>query len=280
MRAGRNGNSPLSAAGYAVVAFGAFPTTFFFHMAYAESCFLFLAVLAMLSMERRWPLLAVAVIVGLATASRPVGVALVPVFWLHVWQRCPKWRGAFVRWIALTPIALAGLIAYMAYQDAALGDPLAFAKTQEHWRRRGHVSTGDKVIALLSYEPIWSVYESDSPAYWRRLDRRSPAVANLALANPIYFLLAVALVILGAWNRWLNSRETLLAALLILIPYITRSYEMCMLSQGRFMAVVFPIYLVMGHILSRIPGPYAAMVVGYPNSTLRSTQFTLPPGTH
>ena len=52
------------------------------------------------------------------------------------------------------------------------------------------------------------------------------------------------------------------SAFLLLIPYITRSYEMCMLSQGRFMAVVFPIYLVMGHILSRIPGPYAAMVVG------------------
>ena len=67
---------------------------------------------------------------------------------------------------------------------------------------------------------------------------------------------------LGAWKRWLNSRENLLGALLILIPYITRSYEMCMLSQGRFMAVVFPIYLVMGHILGRIPGPYAAMVIG------------------
>ena len=85
---------------------------------------------------------------------------------------------------------------------------------------------------------------------------------NLAFANPIYFLLAITLVTLGAWKGWLNSRETLLAALLIFIPYIMRGDEMCMLSQGRFMAVVFPIYLVMGQVLSRIPSPYAAMVVG------------------
>ena len=50
----------------------------------------------------------------------------------------------------------------MGYQYAAFGDPLAFAKTQEHWSTRGVVSASDKALALLSYEPIWSVYQSSS----------------------------------------------------------------------------------------------------------------------
>jgi hypothetical protein len=249
-------------AGLVLLSMTVFPTTIFFRMTYAESCFFFVTVSALLAMECRWPLSVVAAIIALATASRPVGVALIPVFWLHVWQRFPNWRGAVLRWIAFTPIALAGLIAYMGYQYSAFGDALAFAKTQEHWRKIGHSSTGEELLALLSHEPIWSVYLSDSRAYWRRLEPGPSAATNLAFANPIYFLLAITLVMLGAWKGWLNSRETLLAALLIFIPYIMRGHEMCMLSQGRFMAVVFPIYLVMGQVLSRIPSPYAAMVVG------------------
>ena len=66
---------------------------------------------------------------------------------------------------------------------------------------------------------------------------------------------------IGVWKRWLNGRESLLGVLLLLIPYVTRSYEMCMLSQGRFIAANFLIYLVMGRLLNRIPGPVAAFVL-------------------
>jgi hypothetical protein len=247
--------------GYSLLAFGLFPTSFFFRMPYSESCFLFFAILAMLGMECRWPLLPVAVIVGLATATRPVAVALLAVFCLHVWRGSVNWRAASLKLVLFAPLAAWGLVAFMGYQYAAFGHPLAFAKTQEHWTARGDVSTSDKALALLSYEPIWSVYDVESLAYWRRLDPQSPGVVNLPFANPIYFLLAIVLVVVGRWKGWLNGGETFLGALLIFIPYVTRSYEMCMQSQGRFMAAVFPIYLVLGHILSRIPGPFAAMIL-------------------
>jgi len=119
----------------------------------------------------------------------------------------------------------------------------------------------EKLIAILSHEPIWSVYDPSSEAYWRRIQPEPRAWSNLALANPIYFLLGVGLVILGRWKRWLNGKETVLAALLILIPYLTRGYEMCMLSQGRFVAAAFPIYLVMGQLLAKIPTPCAALLL-------------------
>ena len=74
-------------AEFTVLAMGLFPTTFYFRMTYTESVFILIILLALYGMERHWGLLAVASIVGLATAARPVGVGLIPVFGLYVWQR-------------------------------------------------------------------------------------------------------------------------------------------------------------------------------------------------
>ena len=113
-----------------LLALGLIPTSFFFRMAYSESMFLTLAVLVLYAIHRGWPLLLIAGIVGLATAVRPVGVALIPALALHVRRRSPDlltsaWRGAF-----LIPIACWGLVAYMAYQYAAFDDRFAFVRTQ------------------------------------------------------------------------------------------------------------------------------------------------------
>src|SRR5205807_1571849 len=71
---------------YTLLAMGLLPTTFFWRMAYTESMFLCVAIVAMVAMGRRWPLPIVAVLVGLATAVRPVGLALLlPMAW-HVWN--------------------------------------------------------------------------------------------------------------------------------------------------------------------------------------------------
>ena len=41
--------------------------------------------------------------------------------------------------------------------------------------------------------------------------------------------------------------------MLLLIPYLTRAYEMNMASSARFAAVVFPVYVVIGEGLARLP---------------------------
>ena len=50
--------------------------------------------------------------------------------------------------------------------------------------------------------------------------------------------------------------------LLLVIPYITRGYEMSMRSQGRFAAVVVVNYLVLGKLLSVVPSSLAGIAVG------------------
>lgn len=67
-------------------ALGLLPTTFYLRMAYSESTLLCLALLAMYVMARGWRPLVVAAIVGLATAARPVGVALLAPLALYLFS--------------------------------------------------------------------------------------------------------------------------------------------------------------------------------------------------
>ncbi|OYV82987.1 MAG: hypothetical protein B7Z73_16640 [Planctomycetia bacterium 21-64-5] len=78
---------PDDLADYVLLATAFFPTGCFFRLAYSESTFLFVAILAMYAMLRRWPFWAITLVVGTATATRPVGLALLAPFAIHVWRR-------------------------------------------------------------------------------------------------------------------------------------------------------------------------------------------------
>lgn len=250
-------------AAHTLIAFSFWPTTFFFRMTYTESVFLFFAMLALYGMRRRWRLWLIAVICGLDTAARPVGVALVLPFALHIWrERLHDRRNFRTVPVAtlLCVVACWGLLAYMLYQQVTFGDALGFAKTQQHWTMRP-VDDGNKLAALVMLEPLWSVYVPGSDGYWAQTVPTIEPLFNLQAANPIYFVTAIGLIAYGARRRWLNAYEVLLSAGLILIPYVTRSYEMAMASQGRYVAAAFPMYIVMGELLHRVPSPWSTLII-------------------
>jgi hypothetical protein len=247
--------------GLALVVFGLWPTTFFFRMAYSESLFVLAAMSLLYSIERRWPLIIAAAICGAATATRPVGVALVPLLIVATWQRASSktafaWRLAWV-----LPISIWGLSTFVLYQSLTFGNPLAFVQTQANWRMRAPAPPIERMESLAILEPVWSVYAPTSPCYWGNDVRNPYWLFNLRLANPLYFVAAVLLLIVGKKQRLLNTREMMLGSGLLLIPYITRSYEMCFCSMGRFSAVAVPIYIVLGHLLWRLPPGVAAALL-------------------
>jgi Gpi18-like mannosyltransferase len=206
----RRSESPSRLALYAPLALALFPVGFFFRMAYSESLFLLLTVLVFYGLERRWPILAVATLVGLTTATRAVGVALIPPVLLAGWRR---YASSAQRLVALTPAVLLsvwGLGAYMIFQYERFGEPLAFSKTLVHWRFRDKSSRGEQLLAAVAFEPLWTVYDESSPAYWRWHDRELGPAFSLQFANPIYFVGMAGLVGLGAWRRWLSAEEILL----------------------------------------------------------------------
>src|SRR5262249_4241404 len=155
-----------------------------------------------------------------------VGVALLLPLAIHVWRLsaplpCPLPQGRgdndsspaplrrervarFARKLWLFPLACWGLFAYMLYLYVEFGEPLAFAKTQENWRMRPAVPLAEKVVDLVTLEPVWSIFDPSSPCYWAGSSVEFSAFFSLHLANPIYWLLAIVLVIVGACKRWLT----------------------------------------------------------------------------
>jgi len=250
-------------AEYVVLAMALFPTTFYLRMAYAESMFLFLAITAFYGMVRKWPLAVLSAVIGLATATRPVGVALVVPFVMHVWGEATSWRKFLGRAVWLLPLACWGLVAFMVYQASAFGDPLAFAKAQEQWSEGTPPSTlAERVTRVVTFAPVRAVYDRESPCYWGLKPPRDSLVFNLAFANPLYLALTAIAVALGAKRRWLDSRELVLAVLLILIPYAFQADRFCMMSHARFASVVFPAYIVWGRVLAALSPPLSGAVMG------------------
>ncbi len=237
-----------------VLLLGLLPTGMFARMPYAESWLMMLALLALLGMRQRWPLLIIAACVALATATRPVGVALLlPLGW-HVLRTHERWPERSSALFLYLIIGASGLLAYMAYLAGAFGDPLAFAWTQEHWFMGSKSKEAwSKWFSLLTLEPIWGAWWPDSVHYWGRYDARLPWYFSLLFANAAYFILGWSMVGLGWLHRWLTVEELLLAAGLLLIPYVTRSYEMSMASMGRFVSVVVPMYISLGFLLAGWP---------------------------
>jgi hypothetical protein len=250
---------------WTLLAFGLLPTTFFWRMAYSEALLVLLTLLVLYGVHQRWPLPVLALLVGLATATRPVGMALVPVLALHAW----RWRTCRSRHLrlgragAVSLLGCWGITAFVLYQWNAFGDPLAFARAQLTWNLRAEAdySSARAVWATATLEPIWAVYAPSRVEYWAHYEPHGNPLLSLQFANPIYFVGTVVLVVVGWRKKWLNEYELLLSAGLLLIPYVTKSYDNAMASFGRFSAVVLPAYIVMGHLLHRMGPALAALVL-------------------
>lgn len=249
-------------ADYTLLAFALWPTSYFFRMAYSESLFALLLIAAMLAMEIGCRPVYVAIIAGAATGCRSVGVALLPPLAMYVWACSRAPAKAVAQGTLLLPLACWGLLAWIGFQWIAFGDPLAFIQTQQHWStRQTSLLSWDGITALVTLRPIRSVYDATSPCHWGNFPPRDNPLFNLMFANPIWFLVTVALVVLGRVKGWLSNRETALGAGLLLIPYVLQADRACMAAEARYASSVFPAYLVVGQILTRLPGPLASVLL-------------------
>jgi len=267
----------LSTRRWALLALAFAPCSFFFHVAYTESMLLFLTIAALYGMRRRWSLASIAFCIGAATATRSVGVALLVPFAIHLNARfheetadcdaqplhmSPGRRGvSFSNFtVAASWLVLAcwGLLAFIAFQAWHFGDPLAFAHAQFAWGVRDPAPTiRAHIVQLVSLEPVWSTYIRHTAGYWGSGAINADPLLNLSFANPLFFLGTVVLIAAGAALRFLDIKEVTLGTFLLLIPYIAQTSRQCMTSQGRFAAVVFPGYIVLGHLFGRLPRPLA-----------------------
>ena len=117
------------AARDAVLYLALYPVAFVFTAVYSDALFLALAAASFLAAERGRPVLA-GILVGLATGTRIVGLALVPALALLLWRG----RGGVLR-LAPLLFAPAAVGLYALYLERTIGDARAFADAQTTWDR-------------------------------------------------------------------------------------------------------------------------------------------------
>ena len=239
---------------FVLLAMAVYPTTFYLRMSYSESSFLCASLLAMLGMVCRWPTLAIAMIIGVATAARSVGVALILPFLWHLWCE-RKSTGRFLYQAALLmPVCVSGLAAFMIFQWQAFGDPLAFVKAHRHWYERiPPESYWDRIVAHVTLEPLWRVYDPTSHCCWSHEPPTGFPLFSMQFMNPIFVLASWIAIGWGAYRIVLSGKEVWLSLGLLAIPYLTHNYRSCCTAEGRLASVIFPFYIVLGFWLSHLP---------------------------
>lgn len=227
------------------------PTTFFWRMAYSEAPFVLIEVLFLYGVHQKWRCRWLAVLVGLSTAFRLVGVAMLVPLAMEYLNREPFSVRRLLKGSLLLPVSVAGLIAFMVYQANLFGDPFVFIHGQAAFCLRTPVSTTEHWYRLVTLEPLWGNYLAASDAFWKRHSPTPIALLNLQFWNPVYFCLTAACLFYGWFQRVLSDSESALGAGLLLIPYLGRAEEFCMGSQARYASVVVPAIMVLGYFMSR-----------------------------
>lgn len=233
-----------------------YPYSFFLYGAlYSDSLFLLLAIAAFLVVETRhyWT---AGLIGALATAGRPVGVAVAAGLVVRTleqlaerrraagpasdpgrWPIHPRLRELFgalrdVRWREIgVLVAGLGLVAWTLYLWTSFGDPLAFATVQAApgWNQGGGPRT-------------WFKFDYIGTLLWR-----SPDLAVRLTAQALMVLAAV-LLLRRVW-RLFGWGYLAFAVVVLAIPLLgTKDF----MGTGRYVLAAFPVIAAGGHLLATV----------------------------
>jgi Gpi18-like mannosyltransferase len=199
------------------------PFAFFLYGAvYSDALFIALALGAFLCLERG-ALLPSVVLGALATATRPVGPALV--LGLVVRRiELQKQAGARLEIKDLAPLLCAvGMVAYMTFLYVKFGDPLAFLKAQGAWRQ----------------EPGWSSLLK-LPFLQKVLQKK--AYSELLLPA-LHLTMALGFLALAAPTRKLlgTGYAVYVVAVLAMPLLVSRDF----IGLGRYCLAAFPCFLIL-----------------------------------
>lgn len=215
-----------------------FPTSFFLFAVYTESLFLAL-VICSFYFWRRGNVLTASIFGGLASATRIVGVSLLPVYIIELIIKYKKkefnlrtlLRGALP--LFLIP---SGLIAYMTFLFYKYQDALLFIHVQPAF---GAGRSGNNIVLLP--QVIWR--------YIKILTTISYASLDFFIASLELFLFFASLVILYiAWRKKMNIGYVLFALFVIIFPTLSGTLS----SMPRYMLAAFSIFIFLAGIKSRV----------------------------
>jgi hypothetical protein len=236
-----------------------YPYAFFLMGAvYADALFLLAALSAFVLLERGHPLLA-GVAGAVATAGRPVGLAVVVgLVAVTLWRRgtISRREGRIrIDLHTLRPadagvlISLSGIIAWMTYLGVRFGHPLAFQEVQQApgWDQGSGPRTWFKVVWFQQIKNLpgtfrewWSTSETTQFTKW------------LYAAGIVVQGLLVLLFLWLAWKAWrrFGWGYGLYSFALLSIPILgSKDFQ----GVGRYLLPAFPCFLVLAEMLASRP---------------------------
>ncbi|MDP3998627.1 MAG: hypothetical protein Q8P89_03360, partial [bacterium] len=214
-----------------------FPTSLFFGSVYTESLFLVL-ILASFYMARREKWFWAGVLGGLASATKLVGIFLLPaLFWEWYQDKIKNQRSKInplnnPLWLSLIPV---GLISYMVYLNNFVGDPLAFMHAQPAF---GAQRTGGEIIFLP--QVLWRYFKIFSTVPFTYYD--------FWIAFLEFFVFSVVvLTLIWFWKKEARRSYLIFSFLALIGPTLTGTFS----SIPRYAGVLFPIFIFYGLIKNK-----------------------------
>lgn len=222
-----------------------FPTSFYFGSIYTESLFFFLVISAFYAARKKWWLLS-GILGALASCTRLIGIFLLPTLLWEWYTDKVKIKNEKLKVTDLheilyalrSPLSLipVGLLTYMLYLQLKFGDWLYFWHVQPVF---GAERSGGGIIllpqVLWRYFKILTSIPLDSGSFW---------IPALELISTIG---AVIALIIGYFKK-IRLSYLLFSLLSVLLPTLTGTFS----SMPRYILMVFPMFIVLGMLKSRL----------------------------
>jgi len=221
----------------AIILLLVFPTSFYFGSLYTESLFLALAVWSFyFARRRRWFL--AGILGAVLTATRVVGIALLPALMVEVWLQKRKNKKLSLFWpmagVLLVPL---GLFAYMYYLKTTIGDPLEFFHSVSIFgqQRSSSLILLPQVFYRYFFKVLPNVNYDYFPVVFTTFLEIITALVFFVLAIVVFFRLRLSYALYLAAGY--------------LIPTLSGSFS----SLPRYVLILFPGFILMTVWLSKKP---------------------------
>ncbi|MEA2704822.1 MAG: hypothetical protein QOD63_2767, partial [Actinomycetota bacterium] len=226
-------------ARYAVVSLVVYPCAFYLMGAvYADALFLCAALGAFLLLENDRPM-AAGLLAALATATRPLGIAVAIGLWLRAHERGhfarPDGSGAAAgRRMGMAGLLLApaGLVAYCVYLDVRFSHPFAFVQAEHGWGQSPGLSTWLKTswFRSMARRPWWNA-------------------GHAHLAGHAAITLVAICLLPAVFSRFGRAYGVYAAVIVIGAALSTKDF----VGMGRYVLSAFPCFVIAGEAAARRP---------------------------
>jgi Gpi18-like mannosyltransferase len=231
-----------------LLVFVTFPTSFFLHAAYTESLFLVFTILSLYFFKKKnWAM--TSLMLWLATATRIVGIFLIPAFILELYfqQEEPTSFKKFVRSILhflksnglplfFITLGSLGLLNYMLYLFIYFKDPLLFFHVQSEF------GAGRQEKLILFPQVMWryfKIFWTVRPIDWKYF---TYIVEFVSAMSGVFF---IGYMVKYIRRYKITISEAVFCTVAFFLPTLTGNFS----SMSRYILVCFPFFIILTHWL-------------------------------